>query len=74
MICWQEQHDESELKRGEGGRIKVLEDPRVMVDEFAEVGMHRLKVQAVAGERVYKKYSAAVKEKEEVSDIRCSVC
>ena len=74
MFYWQEQHNESELKRGAGGRIKELEVSEIMTDEFAPVGMERSEVTVAASEEVYKRYDAALREQEEVSDIRCSVC
>ena len=45
-----------------------------MVDEFAGVGVKRPEAAVAAREDVYKKYNAALEEKEEVSDIRCSAC
>ena len=71
VFCWQEQHDESKLERGAGGRIKELEDPAVMVDEFAPVGGMMKGATIAAAERLYKRYDAALREEEEVSDIRC---
>ena len=66
-----QEHEESELKRGAGGRIKELEGPEVMADEFAPVGMARHKATVAAQENIFKEYDAALREKEEVSDIRC---
>ena len=71
MFYCQEQH---ELKRGSGGRIKELEAPEVMVDEFAPYVMNRAVATAAAAEKVFKEYNAALREEEEVSDIRCSAC
>ena len=62
-FCWQEHY---EPQREAGGRIKELEDPNVIVDEFAPVGMKRAKAAVVACEEVYRQYDAALK-KEEVS-------
>ena len=74
MFYWQGGHDKSELQHGAGGRIKELEAPEVMTDEFAPVGMERSVATVAASEEVYKRYHAALREEEEVSDIRCSVC
>ena len=74
IFCWQEQHDESELERGEGGRVKALEAIGVMVDEFKPVGGKHKESTVAAAEEVFKRYDAALRKKEEVSDIRCSMC
>ena len=60
VFCWQE---ESDLKRGAGGRIIELEAPEVMADEFAPVGMKRAKAATAAREEVFKRYDPAVREK-----------
>ena len=62
------------LKREAQGRIKNLEAAGVIVDEFAPVGLKRSVATVAAAEEVFKRYDAALREKEEVSDIRCSVC
>ena len=71
VICWQEEHNKSELKCGAGGRIKELEAPEILVDEFAPFGDKRQKAATVVADGVFKEYTAALRE-EEVSDISCS--